>query len=228
MMKRLFATLTGLALLCTVSWAGEVRLNDEKAKESYSLGYDFGSNLKRQGVNVDADILTSAVREGLQGKAPDLSPDDIHNTLLQLRKKLMALQEQRFREFSAKNLEEGKAFLEANKKKDGIKTLPSGLQYKVLREGNGPIPEVKDSLKVHYRGTLIDGTEVDDSHRKGGPATVNLMGVMKGWQEALQLMKTGSKWQLFIPPELGYGQRPFNSIPPNSVLIFEIELVAVN
>ncbi len=228
-MGRLFAIFLGATLLLPVCWAEEqVPAGDQKAKDSYSLGYEFGGNLKRQGVEIDVDVLLSAVREGLEGKKPVLSPEEIRGTLLQLRKKLMVLQDQRFREFAAKNLEEGKTFLEANKTKEGVKTLPSGLQYKVLQEGNGPIPKLSDSVTLHYRGTLIDGNEFDSSYRRGEPTVLNLIGVIKGWQEALQLMKTGSKWQLFVPTYLAYGQRQFGRIPPNSTLIFGLELLSIS
>ncbi|OGW40785.1 MAG: hypothetical protein A2Y97_03810 [Nitrospirae bacterium RBG_13_39_12] len=227
-MRRTFLIILGVTLLLSVCWAEEqVPPQEQKARDSYSLGYDFGNNLKRQGVDVDPDVLLSAVREGLEGKKPALSPEEIRDTLLQLRKNLMVLQDRRFRELAAKNMEQGKAFLEANKAKEGVKVLPSGLQYKVMKEGEGPIPKATDSVTLHYRGTLIDGKEFDSSYSRGEPATLNLVGVIKGWQEALQLMKTGSKWQIFVPADLAYGQRQFGRIPPNSALIFELELLSI-
>jgi FKBP-type peptidyl-prolyl cis-trans isomerase FklB len=228
-MRCLIAIILGLFLLSPFCWAEEqVLLQEQKAKDNYSLGYDFGSNLKRQGVDVDVNILFLAVREGLEGKKPALSPEEITNTLSQLRKKLLVRQDQRFREFATKNLEEGKAFLEANKTNEGVKTLASGLQYKVLKEGGGSIPKATDSVTVHYRGTLIDGKEFDSSHSRGEPSTLNLVGVIKGWREALQLMKTGSTWKIFVPADLAYGQRQFGRIPPNSTLVFEIDLLSVS
>ena len=128
---------------------------------------------------------------------------------------------------AAKNLEDSKKFLAENQKKEGIKTLPSGLQYKVIAEGSGKMPKPTDDVTLHYRGTLIDGTEFDSSYQRGEPATFKVDGIIKGWTEALQLMKEGSKWQLFIPPELGYGNRSMSRIPPNSTLIFEVELISV-
>lgn len=228
-MRLLSAIALGVALLVPVCWAGDqVPPQDQKVKDSYSLGYEFGNNLKRQGVEVDANTLMSAVREGLEGKQSALTPEEMRDTLLQLRKKLMVRQDQRLREFSAKNLEDGKAFLEANKTKNGVKTLPGGVQYKVLKEGSGSMPKPTDSVTVNYRGTLIDGKEFDNSYARGKPETLSLGGVIRGWQETLPLMKTGSKWQIFVPADLAYGQRNSDRIPPNSVLIFEIELLAVS
>ncbi len=227
-MRRLFAIFLGVTLILPFCWAeGQVPPGDLKAKESYSLGYEFGGNLKRQGVEIDVNVLLSAVREGLEGRKSALSPEEIRDILVQLRKKLMVLQDKRFREHAGKNLEEGKAFLEANKTREGVKTLTSGLQYKVLQEGNGPFPKPTDSVTLHYHGTLIDGKEFDSSYRRGEPATLNLDGVIKGWNEALQLMKQGSKWEIFVPTDLAYGRRQFGRIPPNSTLIFEVELLSI-
>jgi FKBP-type peptidyl-prolyl cis-trans isomerase FklB len=140
----------------------------------------------------------------------------------------MAARQRESKERAEKNLAEGKAFLEENKKKEGIKTLPSGLQYKVITEGSGRTPKATDTVTVHYRGTLINGTEFDSSYKKGQPATFQVSGVVRGWTEALQLMKEGSKWQLFIPSELAYGERAAGpQIPPGSTLIFEVELISI-
>jgi FKBP-type peptidyl-prolyl cis-trans isomerase FklB len=136
-------------------------------------------------------------------------------------------QQLRSRESAAKNLADGKAFLYANKTKEGVKALPDGLQYLALTEGNGPMPKANDMVKVHYRGTLLNGTEFDSSYSHGEPAVFHADGMMPGWTEALQLMKVGSKWQIFIPTELAYGNRQFGRIPPNSAISFEIELLGV-
>ncbi len=227
-MRLLLGIFLWMTLLLPVCWAGEEALLDnQRAKDSYSLGYDFGGNIKRQGVEIDVEALLSAIREGLEGKKPALSPQEIRDSLVQLRKKLMARQDERFREFAARNLEEGQAFLEANKTREDVKTLPSGLQYRVLKEGNGPIPRLTDSVTLHYQGKLVNGTEFDSSYRRAEPSTFSLVGAIKGWKEALQLMKTGSKWQLFVPSDLAYGKRQFGRIPPNSTLIFDIELLSM-
>ncbi len=201
--------------------------DNQRSKESYSLGFEFGNNLKRFGVEIDAAILFSAIKDGLEGKSPALTPDQIKKTILEQRKRLLVLQNIRAKEYAAKNLEESKTFLSANKNKEGVITLSSGLQYKVLRDGDGPSPAETDTVTVNYRGTLMDGTEFDNSQKGDEPAVLPMAGIIKGWSEALQLMKTGSKWQLFIPPELAYGPRQLEKIPPNSVLIFDIELVKV-
>ncbi len=207
--------------------AGDIVLKHERAKDSYSLGYEFGQNLRRQQVEVDRDVLLTAIQDGIAGKDAALSADEMRDCLSGLRKKIMINQDRRVRETAAKNLLESTAFLARNKSGEGITTLPSGLQYRVIKEGSGPIPKMGDAVTVHYRGTLADGKEFDDSHARGEAPTINVGGVIKGWTEALQLMKTGSRWEIFVPPELGYGERPFGRIPPNSALIFEIELLSV-
>ncbi len=227
-MKRILAIILGVTFSLPLCWAEEqAPLKEQKAKDSYSLGYDFGANLKRQGVEVDLSVLLSAIRDGLENRNPALGPKEIRDNLLQMRRKLMVRQDQRVRELTARNLEAGKAFLEANRSKEGVTVLPGGLQYRVLKEGSGPAPKPSDSVTVHYRGTLIDGEEFDSSYGRGEPATLSLGSVIKGWQEALPLMKTGSKWQIFVPAELAYGQRHSGRIPPNSALVFQIELLGI-
>jgi FKBP-type peptidyl-prolyl cis-trans isomerase FklB len=228
-MKRLIITILAIAFLLGVCYADEkLELKDQKDKESYSLGYQFGQNLKNQGVDLNPEVYTSGLKDALGGKEPQIKPDEIRSIVTNLQQRLMAEQQKKYKELAAKNLSQSKAFLEENKKKEGIKTLPSGLQYKVLVEGSGKIPKADDKVTVQYRGTLIDGTEFDSSHKRGQPATFQVKGVIKGWSEALQLMKEGSKWQLFIPPELGYGERGQPPLVlPNSALIFEVELLAI-
>jgi FKBP-type peptidyl-prolyl cis-trans isomerase FklB len=225
-MKYLLTTLLGIAFLFSVCHAqGKLELRDQKDKESYSLGYQFGQNLKSQGVDLNLDVYTSGMRDAFGGKDPQMTLGEIRSTIASLQQRLMAAQQ---KEQAAKNLVESKAFLAENGKKEGIKTLPSGLQYKVLTAGSGKTPKAEDNVTVNYKGTLINGTEFDSSYKRGQPASFQVKGVIKGWTEALQLMKEGSKWQLFIPPELGYGERGAGPlIPPNSALIFEVELIAV-
>src|SRR4030043_725788 len=151
----------------------------------------------------------------------------MRQTVLGLQKRFIAAREKEIKEISARNLAAGKAFLEENKKKEGIKTLPSGLQYKVLTEGSGKTPKAADNVTINYKGTFINGSEFDSSYKRGKPTTFQVDKVVKGWTEALQLMKEGSKWELFIPAELGYGDRGTGPIPPNSTLIFEVELISV-
>jgi len=218
----------GAGLMVSVCWAGEETPKDRKFMESYSLGYEFGTNLVRQEMDIDREALFSAIKDALSSKTPVISYEQIKDTLKQLKRNVIVLQERRFRELAQKNIEEARAFLEANKSKEGVKTLPNGLQYKVIREGDGPVPKASDIVKVQYRGTLINGTEFGSSYeRAAGPVIGRADGLMRGWTEALKLMKVGSKWQLFVPPSLGYGEDAFQRIPPNSVLIYDIELLSI-
>jgi len=228
-MKYLLITLLSIASLFGVCHAEEkLQLKEQKDKESYSLGYQFGQNLKGQGVDLNLEVYASGIRDALGGNESQMSQEEIRATIMDLQKRVMAAQQKVLKEKAAKNLEEGKKFLVENQKKEGIKTLPSGLQYKVLAEGSGKMPKAENTVTVNYKGNLIDGTEFDSSYKRGQPATFQVKGVIKGWTEALQLMKEGSKWQLFIPPELAYGERGAGStIPPNSTLIFEVELLTI-
>ena len=205
----------------------KIELKDDKAKESYSVGYQFGQNLKKLEADLDPEVLSAAIRDGLSGKESRLSEEEMRAALASLREKTVAAMQASAQEQAQKNLAEGEKFLAENKTKDGIKTTASGLQYKIIKEGEGPSPKAGDTVTVHYRGTFVDGTEFDSSYQRGEPATFPLTGVIPGWTEALQLMKKGSKWELFIPSELAYGERGAgNRIPPNSTLIFEVELIS--
>lgn len=227
-MSRIPGIILCVALSFSVSnAAGPLELKDPKGKSSYSLGYTFGKNLRASGVELDVDTLLRAVRDGYEAKVPVLGQDDIRETLTQVQEQMRVSQQKQAKESAAKNLEEGKAFLSTNKEKPGVKTLPDGLQYRVLTEGQGEAPKANDSVTVNYRGSLLDGTLFDSSYTRGQPTTMRVNAVIPGWTEALQLMKVGSKWQIFVPPELGYGARQNNQIPPNSTLIFEIELLSI-
>jgi FKBP-type peptidyl-prolyl cis-trans isomerase len=217
-------------LFCTVAVCGgedRIPLTDKKTKDSYSLGYEFGNNLKTQEVDLDDGVLITAIREALKGKEPAMKIEDIRETLKQLRKEVLIRYNLRANQLVAKNKRDGEAFLVANKDKEGVKTLKSGLQYKVLVDGNGSRPLASDKVMVNYRGTLLNGMEFDSSKADGGPVTAALNDVIPAWTEALQLMKTGSKWQLFVPAELAYGERQYGKIPANSTLIYELELVSI-
>ena len=227
-MKRLLAAIFSFGLLSSVCFGAEKpALTDTRDKESYSLGYQFGEHLKAQKVDIDLDIYVSGIRDALGGATPKLSQNEIRATVAEFQQRLSAARQKEIKEIAEKNLAEGKVYLEENKKKDGVVTLPSGLQYKILTEGSGKIPKATDSVTVNYRGTLVDGTEFDSSHKRGEPVTFQVGKVIQGWTEGLQLMKEGSKWQLFIPPHMAYGARGSGRIPPNSTLIFEVELLAV-
>jgi FKBP-type peptidyl-prolyl cis-trans isomerase len=229
-MKYVLVALLSLGFLftCSCCFADEKpELKTQKDKESYSLGYQFGQSVKTQGLDINLEAYESGIQDALSGSKPQLNQEEIQKIVAELQKRFMAAREKELKETSEKNLAAGKTFLEENKKKEGIKTLPSGLQYKMLAEGSGKSPKASNQVTVNYRGTLINGSEFDSSYKRGKPATFQVDKVVRGWTEALQLMKEGSKWQLFIPPELGYGERGGGPIPPNSALIFEVELISV-
>jgi FKBP-type peptidyl-prolyl cis-trans isomerase FklB len=200
------------------------QLKDQKDKVSYSIGINIGLNLSRQKVDINPDVLAAGIKDAIAGK-PQLTQDQVKDVMAQFEKDM----EQKQKAAGEKNKTDGAKFLEENKKKEGVKTTASGLQYKVVKEGTGPQPKATDMVTVNYRGTLIDGTtEFDSSYKRGQPATFPLNGVIKGWTEAVQLMKVGSKYQLFVPSSLAYGERSVGpDIAPNATLIFEVELLDV-
>src|SRR5438128_7629585 len=200
------------------------QLKDLKDKASYSIGLNFGMNFKRQNVDLNTDAFAAGFKDGMTtGKKPLLSEQEVRETMTAFEKDM----QQKQTETAQKNAAEAEKFLAANKTKEGVKTTGSGLQYKVLKEGSGAQPKSSDSVTVNYRCTLLDGTEFDSSYKRGQPATFAVGGVIKGWTEALQLMKVGSKFQLFIPANLAYGEQGRPGIPPNSLLTFEVELMDV-
>jgi FKBP-type peptidyl-prolyl cis-trans isomerase FklB len=197
------------------------QLKDQKDKVSYSIGMNIGFNLSRQKVDINPDILAAGIKDSIAGK-PQLTSDQVKDVMAQFEKDM----EQKQKQAGEKNKTEGAKLLEENKKKPGVKTTASGLEYKVEKDGSGPQPKPTDMVTVNYRGTLIDGTEFDSSYKRGQPATFPVNGVIKGWTEALQLMKVGSKYQLWIPSSLAYGERSVSpEIGPNATLIFEVELL---
>ena len=228
-MRFLAAVILSIGLSSSLCFGAEkVELKDLKDKESYSLGYQFGQSLKAQGLDFNLEVYTAAIRDALAGTKPLLSQEEMQKTVSDLQKRVTMARQKELKEQAQKNLSEGRAFLEANKTKEGVVTLPSGLQYKILKAGDGKKPTEADTVEVNYRGTLIDGTEFDSSYKRNQPATFPVKGIIKGWAEALQLMPVGSKWQLFIPPQLGYGERGAGqAIGPNATLIFEVELLAI-
>jgi len=219
-----------VVFLSGVCLAGDKpEIKDEKGKINYSVGYQIGGDFKRQGIDLEPDLIVKGIQDALAESKPLMTPQEMRKTLVDLKKKIVADQRKQQEEHAQKNLAEGKAFLAKNAKKKGVKTLPSGLQYKVIEKGNGTSPKKTDSVTVDYRGTLIDGTEFDSSYKRGKPATFRVDGVIAGWTEALQRMKPGAKWQLFIPAKMAYGARGAGPrIEPNSTLIFEVKLIKVN
>jgi FKBP-type peptidyl-prolyl cis-trans isomerase len=203
-------------------------LTTDKAKASYALGENLGLSMKRQEVDIDPDMVALGLKDVLAGRKPALTDDEAKAALMQLQAKVRENMEAKIKAMGAANKQAGEAFLAANKSKEGVITLPSGLEYKILKEGTGPKPTATDTVECNYRGTTIDGKEFDSSYKRGEPASFPVGGVIKGWTEALQLMPVGSKWQLFIPSTLAYGERGAGGdIPPNSTLIFEVELLSI-
>ena len=226
--KQHLVTLLSFALVAGVIHAEDKpSLKDEKEKVSYSIGMNIGNNLKRNSYEVDADLIAKAIKDVLAGKETLLTEKEAQESIMAYQKEMRAKQEEKNKQLAEKNKKAGEAFLAENAKKPGVVTTPSGLQYKVITEGTGEIPKNGDTVSVNYKGTLIDGTEFDSSYKRGQPATFNVNGVIKGWTEALLLMKTGSKRELYIPASLAYGDRAQGAkIEPSSTLIFEVELVS--
>ncbi len=239
-MKFRFAVALCLVLVAgQVLAAGDVEIKTEKQKLSYSIGVNAGrsmkDSLKTQSIDVDPAILLKGLNDGVMDAKPQMTEDEMKKVLEALQKTLAekqqeqaAKQQEQAKVAAEKNKKDGEAFLAANKKKEGVITMPSGLQYKVLVAGKGKSPKATDTVTVHYRGTLIDGTEFDSSIKRGQPATFPLNQVIKGWTEAVQLMKEGAKWELYIPSNLAYGERGAGAtIGGNATLIFEVELLSI-
>jgi len=227
-MKRLIICLSAICIASIGLAQDKAQLKDQKDKASYSIGYDIGETFKKQKIELNMDALVAGLKEALAGKEASLSKEEREKTLQAFQKEMMEKQIAASKEAAEKNKAEGEKFLEENKKKDGVKTTASGLQYKVLKEGSGAPPKETDTVVTNYRGTLIDGTEFDSSYKRNEPASFPVNRVIKGWTEALQLMKPGAKYQLFIPSSLAYGERGAGqTIGPNATLIFEVELLSI-
>jgi len=221
---------TAMALLTTVAAVAQdaaPELKIDKDKFSYALGMNFGQSFRKQGLDVDPAVFAKAFAEAFDTGKTSMSDQDMQAVLTaaaqEIRKKQAAVQAEK----GEKAKKEGDDFLAANKTKDSVVTLPSGLQYKILKPGTGDKPTLEDTVVCNYKGTLINGTEFDASEKHGGPATFPVKGVIPGWTEALQLMPVGSKWQLFVPSNLAYGEQGPPDIGPNATLIFEVELVSI-
>jgi FKBP-type peptidyl-prolyl cis-trans isomerase FklB len=218
----------GMILLASQVHAQKVVLKNQKEKVSYIIGLGIGKNFKQQAMDIDPDALTKGLRDALSGAKPALTDQEINEAMAALKNEMAAKQKELVRTVGEKNKKEGEAFLAENKKKPEVKTLSSGLQYKVLQAGKGKKPKLTDTITVHYRGTLVSGKEFENSYQKGQPASFAVNTVIPGWIEALQMMEVGSKWQLFIPSQLAYGEQGrMPAIEPNATLIFEIELLAI-
>lgn len=199
-------------------------LSDETARVNYSVGYQIGGDFKRQGIEMDATAVVQGIGDALSDAEPKMTEEEMRQTLVELKQKVVAEQRKRSVERELEMLAAGEAFMEENARKEGVQTTESGLQYEILEAGTGERPGPQDQVTVHYRGKLINGTEFDSSHKRDAPATFRLDGVIKGWAEGLQLMQEGGKARFVIPPKLGYGDRgPLG----HRTLIFDVELLAV-
>ena len=226
MKKIIFGTVLCLGL-APVVWAENTnQLSDEKSRVSYAIGMMLGHNWQQQGLEVDPEIAARAIKDVQSGGVTLLTQAEMQDTLTAFQKEFKVKQQKMQAELAVTNKAAGEAFLAMNKNNPGVNALPDGLQYIVITNGTGAMPAASDVVTVNYRGTLINGTEFDSSYKRGQPAQFPVGGVIRGWTEALQKMNVGSKWKLFIPSELAYGENGQRGIPPNSVLIFEVELLA--
>ncbi len=207
---------------------GTSTLTTQKDKVSYAIGMNIGNSLHKDAIEVDPNVLLQGLKDAMAGGHLQMTPEEDKATMTALQADLRQKHDAMMQQAGAANKTEGDAFLAANKSKPGVVTLPSGLQYKILKEGTGPKPTASDTVVCNYRGTLLNGTEFDSSYKRGQPATFAVGQVIKGWTEALQLMPVGSKWQLFIPSDLAYGDKGAGAdIGPNATLEFEVDLISI-
>jgi FKBP-type peptidyl-prolyl cis-trans isomerase FklB len=227
-MKSFFLLITSAAIGLPLLAEDRPALKDTKDKVSYSIGLDIGTNLKRNKIELSTDALNAGLKDGLSGTKPLMTEDEMQQVMMQFQKDMQEKTKVARDEAAQKNKTEGEKFLAENKDKPDVKTTASGLQYKMVKDGSGTPPKPTDTVEVNYRGTLIDGTEFDSSYKRGQPATFPVNQVIKGWTEALQLMKPGSKYELYIPSNLAYAERGAGGeIGPNATLKFEVELLSV-
>jgi FKBP-type peptidyl-prolyl cis-trans isomerase FklB len=229
MKGRLAMAMCAAVALSGAAFAADApELKGDKERLSYSIGMDIGGNLKRQSVEVVPDLLAKGIKDSYGGGKTLLTEDEARQAITNFQQALMAKKAEAMRILAEKNKADGEKFLAENAKKEGVKTLASGLQYKEIAPGTGKSPKTSDTVTTHYKGTLVDGTEFDSSYKRGEPATFPVSGVIPGWTEALQLMKEGAKWQLFVPSGLAYGEQGAGQvIGPNATLIFEVELISI-
>jgi FKBP-type peptidyl-prolyl cis-trans isomerase FklB len=223
-----FVIMIAMALTGTVSAQEARELTSPKEKLSYALGMDIGNQFKGQSIEIDPNLFAQALKDAMSGGKLLMTEEQARAAIAELQKVMMQKEQAQTAAIAEKNKAEGQAFLAKNKTAADVVPLPSGLQYKILKAGTGNKPTLEDTVVCNYRGTLINGTEFDSSYKRNEPATFPVKGVIKGWTEALQLMPVGSKWQLFVPSDLAYGERGASgAIPPNTVLIFEVELLSI-
>jgi FKBP-type peptidyl-prolyl cis-trans isomerase len=227
-MKKIIFSLVCLTAAAPVFADGTNQFANDKSRISYAIGMYTGGGFKQSSIDVDDDMFIRGVKDGQSGASTLMTVAEMRQVLTDFQKDLKTKQQQRMAEMGTKNKLDGEAFLAANKKNPGVIALPDGLQYQVLSNGTGPVPTASDKVTVNYSGTLLDGTEFDSSYKRGQPASFPVTGVIRGWTEALQKMPAGSKWKLFIPSDLAYGPSGRPGIPPNSTLIFQVELLSID
>lgn len=216
-----------LLLVLTAGQAWAQDLSTEKGKLSYAVGWDLGSDIARRSTDFDVEALIQAIRDTAAGADPKVEPEEMRTLLADLQEKVRQEQLEAFQKLAEENRAKSEAFLEENKAKTGIVVMPSGVQYRVIEEGDGPRPQLDSTVRVHYRGSKMDGREFDSSFARGVPEEFTVNAVLKGWQEVLPLMKVGSTWQIFVPPELAFGQRGNPPVGPNEALMFDLKLIEI-
>ena len=224
-MRFVFALIILIALMTGPVMAQDI--TSEKGKLSYAIGWDIGEDIKRRGAEFDVETIIAAVRDSAAGKDPQVPAEEMVAMLTELQQKVRKEQTEAFKKLSDENQIKSEEFLAANISKTGIVVLPSGIQYRIIEEGDGARPNMSSAVKVHYRGSKINGHEFDSSFARGVPEEFTVNTVLKGWQEVLPLMKTGATWQIFVPPELAFGPRGNPPVGPNEALIFDLKLVEI-
>jgi len=224
-MRFVFA-LTALMMLAAAPALAQ-DLTTDKGKLSYAVGWDIGKDIERRGAEFDVEAIISAIRDSAAGKEPKVPSEEMVALLTELQQKVRQEQAEAFQKLAEENRVKSEEFLAANRAKNGIVALPSGIQYRIIDEGDGARPSMESTVKVHYRGSKINGLEFDSSFARGVPEEFTVNSVLKGWQEVLPLMKTGATWQIFVPPELAFGPRGNPPVGPNEALIFDLKLVEI-
>lgn len=228
-MKLVAAATMSLAMSTAMAANNDLKLKNEKDKLSYSIGVDLGKNFKRQGIDINPTAMAQGMQDAISGSKQLLTDDQMKEVLTKFQRDLMEKRTAEYNKKAEENKKKGEKFLKENKGKDGVVSLPSGLQYKVLKKGSGKKPDKEDTVTVEYTGRLIDGEIFDSTEKAGKPATFKLSQVIPGWTEALQLMPSGSVWEIYVPSDLAYGPRSVGGpIGPNETLIFKIRLVSIN
>ncbi|MBT8058524.1 MAG: FKBP-type peptidyl-prolyl cis-trans isomerase [Gammaproteobacteria bacterium] len=224
-MRLVFALMVLAVLMASPAMAQDV--STEKGKLSYAVGWDIGEDIKRRGAEFDVETIIAAIRDSSAGRDPQVPAEEMVAMLTELQRKVRQEQAEAFQKLAEENQQKSEEFLQKNLSKNGIVALPSGVQYRVIDEGEGSRPGMESTVKVHYRGSKIDGLEFDSSFARGVPEEFTVNAVLKGWQEVLPLMKTGATWQVFVSPELAFGTRGNPPVGPNEALIFDLKLVEI-